>query len=89
MHYVRTLCDKYFVSYDGFSSVLTGRFRHMVLKHGVGIDETQGKLLHRSHSIFMGFTLILCYLSSKFHFSGTAYHRDLKPVQLDLGCLKP
>ena len=35
MHYVRTLCDKYFLSYDGFSWFpLTGRFRHRVLKHG-------------------------------------------------------
>ena len=34
MHYVTTLCDKYFLSYDGFSSFLTGRCRHRVLKHG-------------------------------------------------------
>ena len=26
MHYVRTLCDKYFLSHDGFSLCLTGRF---------------------------------------------------------------
>ena len=38
MHYVRTLCDKYFLSYDGFSWFLTGRFRHRVLKHGVGVE---------------------------------------------------
>ena len=38
MHYVRTLCDKYFLSYDGFSVFLTGRFRHRVLKHGVGVE---------------------------------------------------
>ena len=32
------LCDKYFLSYDDFSWFLTGRFRHRVLKHGVGIE---------------------------------------------------
>ena len=26
MHYVRTLCDKYFLTYDGFSLFLTGKF---------------------------------------------------------------
>ena len=38
MHYVRTLCDKYFLSYDGFSEFLTGRFRQRVLKHGIGVE---------------------------------------------------
>ena len=38
MHYVKTLCDKYFLSYDGFSAFLTGRFRQMVLKHDVGVE---------------------------------------------------
>ena len=38
MHYVRTLCEKYFLSYDGLSLFLTGRFRHRVLKHGVGVE---------------------------------------------------
>ena len=37
MHYVRTLCDKYFLSYFGFSTVFTGRSRYRVLKHGVGV----------------------------------------------------
>ena len=36
MHYVRTLCDKYFLSYDGFCWFVTGRFRPRVLKHSVG-----------------------------------------------------
>ena len=31
MHYVRTLCDKYILSYDGFSWFLIGKFRHSVL----------------------------------------------------------
>ena len=31
MHYVRTWCDKYFLSYDCFSRLLTGRSRHRVL----------------------------------------------------------
>ena len=38
MHYVRTLCDQYFLSYDGFSVFLTGRFRHRFLKCGVGVE---------------------------------------------------
>ena len=29
MHYLRTLCDKYFLSYDGLSWLLRARFRHM------------------------------------------------------------
>ena len=37
MHYVRTLCDKYFVSYYGFL-FLTGRYMHRVLKHGIGVE---------------------------------------------------
>ena len=38
MHYVRTLCDKYFLRYYGFPWYLIGRFRHRVLKHGVGVE---------------------------------------------------
>ena len=38
MHYVRTLCDKYFLSYDSFPLFLTGRFKHRVVKHGVGVE---------------------------------------------------
>ena len=39
MHYVRTLCDKYLLSYDAlFSNFLRGKFRHRVLKHGVGVE---------------------------------------------------
>ena len=39
MHYVRTLCDKYLLSYDGFfSNFLRGNFRQRVLKHGVGVE---------------------------------------------------
>ena len=38
MHYVIILCYKYFPSYDSFSSFLRGRFRHRVLKHGVGVE---------------------------------------------------
>ena len=43
MHYVITLCDKYFLSYDGFSSFLTERFRHRVLKHIVGVEWDAGR----------------------------------------------
>ena len=39
MQYVRTLCDKYFLSYDGFSlDFLTGRSRYRILKHGVEVE---------------------------------------------------
>ena len=38
MHYVRTLCSKYFISNDGFSEFLTGRFRYRVLKHSVRVE---------------------------------------------------
>ena len=38
MHYVRTLCDKYFLIYMVFSWFLTGRFRLNVLECGVGVE---------------------------------------------------
>ena len=38
MNCVRTLCDKYFLSCDGFSWFVTGRCRYRVLKHGVGVQ---------------------------------------------------
>ena len=38
MHYVRTLSDKYFLRYDGFSWFLTGSLRHRVQKHGVRVE---------------------------------------------------
>ena len=65
MYYVRTLCDKYMLSYDGFSWFLTGRFRHRFLKHGAGVEWDARGLLYRSHSILMVFNPILCYLSPK------------------------
>ena len=37
MHYVRTLCDKYFLSYYGFSAFCMGRSRYWVMKYGVGV----------------------------------------------------
>ena len=41
MHYVRTLCDKYFLSYFGFSWFVTGRSKYRVLKHVVGVEWDQ------------------------------------------------
>ena len=38
MHYVRTLCDKCFLSYYGFSAFFTGTSRYRVLQHGVGVE---------------------------------------------------
>ena len=66
MHYVRTLCDKYFLSYDGFSWFLTGRFRHRVLKHGCrGRMGCKEDCCICSHSMLIIFNPILCYLSPK------------------------
>ena len=90
MHYVRTLCDKYFLSYDGFSWCLTGRFQHRVLKCGVGAEwhqrGTAAKVPFHFDSCLPYFMLLFSW---NFDFSGTAYHRDSKPVPLDLACLKP
>ena len=66
MHYVRTLSDKYFLSYDGFSWFLTGRLRHRVQKHSVG-----GRIRSKEDCcigpiLFRWFlTPFSCYLSSK------------------------
>ena len=38
MQYVRTLCDKYVLHYHCFSGFVTGRVRHRVLKHSVGVE---------------------------------------------------
>ena len=90
MHYVRTLCDRYFLSYDNVSLFLTGRFRHRLLKHGVGIEwdprSTAAYLPFHFDALLSHFTLLFSW---NFDFSGTTYHTDSKPVPLDLACLKP
>ena len=90
MNYVRSLCDKYFLSYDGFSWFLTERSRYRVLKHGVGVEWDPRKYCCIGPIPFWWFfTPFYATCLLKFWFSGTAYHRDLKPVPLDLACLKP
>ena len=37
MHYVRTLCDKYFLSYYGFFSILREGQDIELMIHGVGV----------------------------------------------------
>ena len=55
MHYVRTLCDKYFLSYYGFSSFFTGRSRYRVLKHGVEVQWDPRRTAEYIPSHFNGF----------------------------------
>ena len=65
MHYVRTLCDKYFLSYYVFSAFFMGRSRYWVLKHGVGVkwDLRRTAAYVSSHS--HGLNPIFCYVPPK------------------------
>ena len=65
MHYVRTLCDKYFLSYYGLSAFFMWRSRYWVMKRGVGVNGTQGRLLHMSHPVFMVLNPMFCDVSPK------------------------
>ena len=65
MHYVRTLCDKYFLSYYGFSAFFMGRSRYRVLKHGVGVKWDPRRTAAYVHPIFMVLNLIFYYVSLK------------------------
>ena len=42
-----------------------GRSRYWVMKHGVGVNGTQGRLLHMSHPIFMVLNPMFCDVSPK------------------------
>ena len=55
MHYIRTLCDKYFLSYYGFSSFFTGRSRYRVVKHGVEVQWDPRRTAEYIPSHFNGF----------------------------------
>ena len=55
MHYVRTLCDKYFLSYYGSSAFFMGRSRYRVLKHGVGVKWDPRRTAAHVPSHFHGF----------------------------------
>ena len=56
MYYVRTLCDKYILSYDSFSWFLIGKFRHSVLICGVGVEWDSRNTAAYVHSIVIVFT---------------------------------
>ena len=65
MHYVRTLCDKYFLSYYGFSAFSMGRSRYRVLKHGVWVKWDPRRTAAYVLSHFMVLNPIFCYVSPK------------------------
>ena len=62
MHYVTTLCDKYFLNYYGFSAFVMGRSRYRVLKHGVRVKCDPRRTAAYVPSHFHGFEphLLLC-----------------------------
>ena len=62
MHYVTTLCDKYFLNYYGFSAFVMGRSRYSVLKHGVRVKCDPRRTAAYVPSHFHGFEphLLLC-----------------------------
>ena len=62
MHFVTTLCDKYFLSYYGFSAFVMGRSRYRVLKHGVRVKCDPRRTAAYVPSHFHGFEphLLLC-----------------------------
>ena len=62
MHFVTTLCDKYFLSYYGFSAFVMGRSRYRVLKHCVGVKCDPRRTAAYVPSHFHGFEphLLLC-----------------------------
>ena len=62
MHFVTTLCDKYFLNYYGFSAFVMGRSRYWVLKHGVRVKCDPRRTAAYVPSHFHGFEphLLLC-----------------------------
>ena len=65
MHYVRTLCNKYFLSYYGFSAFFMGRSRYRILKHDVGVKWDPRRTAAYVPSHFMVLNPIFCYVSPK------------------------
>ena len=65
MHYVRTLCDKYFLSYYGISSIFTRGSTYRVLKHGVGVKWDPRRTAAYVPIIFMVLNPIFFYVSPK------------------------
>ena len=55
MHYVRTWCDKYFLSYYGLSTFCMGRSRYRVMKYGVGVKWDPRRTAGYVPSHFHGF----------------------------------
>ena len=62
MHYVRTWCDKYFLSHYGFSAFFMGRSRYSILQHGVGVKWEPRRTAAYVPSHFHGFEphFLLC-----------------------------
>ena len=62
MHFVTTVCDKYFLSYYDFSAFVMGRSRYWVLKHCVRVKCDPRRTAAYVPSHFHGFEphLLLC-----------------------------
>ena len=90
VHYVRTLCEKYFVELWWFFVIFDRKFMYRVLKHCVGVELDQRRTAAYVPFHFDGIStpFYATYLLNIW-FSGTTYHRDLKQVPLDLAHLKP
>ena len=58
MHYVRSLCDKYFLSYYSFSAFCMGRSRYWVMKHGKRVKWDTRRTAAYIASHFQGLNLI-------------------------------
>ena len=83
MHYVTTLCDKYFLNYYGFSAFVMGSARYWVLKHCVKLWPKEHCAYVPSH--FHGFEphLLLC-VSQNCNFLWTNYQRGLATSAIEL-----
>ena len=89
MHYVRTLCEKYFVELWWFFLIFDRKFMYRVLKHCVGVELDQRRTGCIGPIPFWWFsTPFYATFLLKFWFSGTTYCRDLEQVPLDLACLE-
>ena len=65
MHLLELLCDKYFLSYYGFSTFFMGRSRYRVVKDGEGVKWHPRRTAAYVPSHFHGFEPIFCYVSPK------------------------
>ena len=91
MHYVRTLCDKYFLSYDVFSACFYGKVKILGSETWCRVKWDPRRTAAYVPSHFHGFEphfLLMC-LPKIVIFQEPAYHRDSQQVPLDLACLEP